>query len=96
MQQIEEHALQLYRRPHLPRGIAERTLILLHTLFEKLQGSGEATFLFCDVLMSCYTLWAHVLSQIWDGPLHDVVPVYTFRSVSDVHPGDYGIDVMCA
>ena len=41
LRQVEHWALQLYRRPHLPKGIPEKTLILLHTLFEKLQKSGE-------------------------------------------------------
>ena len=41
MQQIEERALYLYRRPHLPSGIPERTLILLSSLFARLQDSGE-------------------------------------------------------
>ena len=56
MQQIQEHALQLYRRPHLPRGIAERTLILLHTLFEKLESSGEVFDFSCGVLMKLLCL----------------------------------------
>ena len=45
VQQIEEWALQLYRRPHLPKGIPERTLILLHTLFERVYKSGEGPWL---------------------------------------------------
>ena len=43
MQQIEERALHLYRRPHLPRGVPEKTLILLRSLFARLQDSGEGS-----------------------------------------------------
>ena len=31
---LEEQAFQLYRRPYLPRGTAERTLILLNCLLQ--------------------------------------------------------------
>ena len=41
MQQIEERALQLYRRTHLPKGVPERTLILMRVMFDMLQNAGE-------------------------------------------------------
>ena len=34
MAALEQRAQQLYRRPYLPRGAAERTLILLSALFQ--------------------------------------------------------------
>lgn len=34
LQALEEQTQQLYRRPYLRRGIAERTLIILNALFE--------------------------------------------------------------
>lgn len=43
VQQIEEHALQLYRRPHLPKGVPERTLILLRSLFDTVRDAGEGS-----------------------------------------------------
>lgn len=40
LQRIEEAALQLYRRPYLPRGVPERTLILLCSLLQRTDPSG--------------------------------------------------------
>jgi hypothetical protein len=43
LQQIEEAALQLYKRPYLARGVPERMLILLHCLLERACPPGGYT-----------------------------------------------------
>lgn len=56
LQALEEQTQQLYRRPYLKRGTAERTLVLLYALFDvgiSLHSFSPLRGMTCTGLMKC-------------------------------------------